>query len=261
MRRVGSSGIREWNGQAADWPQPHETLRAGAAPLRPGRLDLDVPSSRRFRPQVFVEILDARRVSRLVSVEGVVDAIEAGSDPRRVRVCEIAVEYRDRDRRSDEHCLTVFVDADTSIYDDSGWRVARSELRVGDRVAVLGRFARDADSRFAITAEVVELGGSAAFLTLTGVVSSCFCETSESIRVDLDAGQGFAEGTVLEVSLAEGTRIFDRTGEELAPEDLEEADRVEVDGVLVLGSGEPDLLRAAVVFVRVAESPEASAAQ
>jgi hypothetical protein len=206
-----------------------------------------------FRPQVFVDIMQADRVSRLVSIEGVIDEIDDAAEPDRLRVCEIAVEYRDRTTRSDEHCLTVFVDEDTSIFDDSGLSVPRDDLRVGDRVAVLGHYAEDEEGAFAIDAKVIELGGSDAFLTLTGVVTSCFCEPTETIVVELDPGQGFAEGTVLDVSLTEGTRIFNRAGEELAPEDIEEYDRVEIDGVLFLSDGEPDELRAAVVFARPGE--------
>ncbi len=242
----------------------------GGFEVRPGEtlaVQLDVDARRsiqivgtgngryQFRPQVFVDVMNVDRVSRLVSVEGVIDEIDDASEPYRLRVCEIAVEYRDRTTQSDEHCLPVFVDEDTSIFDDSGLSVVRDDLRVGDRVAVLGRYAEDEQSRFAIDAEVIELGGSDAFLTLTGVVTSCFCVPTETIVVELDPGQGFAEGTVLDVSLTEGTRIFNRAGEELAPEDIEEFDRVEVDGVLFLSNGEPDELRAAILFVRPGEPP------
>lgn len=240
----------------------------GGFEVRPGdtlAIELDVDARRSiqivgtgngrylFRPQVFVDVMRADRVDRLVSIEGVIDEIDDASEPDRLRVCEIAVEYRDRTTQSDEHCLAVFVDEDTSIFDDSGLSVTREELRVGDRVAVLGRYAEDEESGFAVDAEVIELGGSAAFLTLTGVVTSCFCEPTETIVVELDPGQGFAAGTILDVSLVEGTRIFNRAGEELLPEDILEFDRVEVDGVLFLSQGEPDELRAAIVFVRPAE--------
>ncbi len=204
-----------------------------------------------FRPQVFVDILHVDRVSRLVSIEGVVAEVDDPSDPLRFQVCEIAVEYRDRNGTSDEHCLTVFADADTSIFDDSGLSVPRDEIRVGDRVAVLGRFTRDDESRFAIDAEVIQLGGPDAFMTLTGVVSGDYDEASETLVFDLDPGQGFAEDTSLEFSLAEGTRIFTRNGEEVDPEEISEGARVEIDGVLVLATGEPDQLRASVIFVRL----------
>jgi len=206
-----------------------------------------------FRPQVFVDIMHADRLHRLISIEGVVAEIDDPSDPLRLRVCEIAVEHRDRNSTSDEHCLTVYADADTSIFDDSGLSIPREEVRVGDRVSVLGRFTEDEESRFAIAAEVIQIGGPDAFLTLTGVVSEAYDDVSETIVVDLDSGQGFAEDTSLEVSLAEGTRIFTRDGEELDPEEITENARVEVDGVLVLASGEPDQLRASVIFVRLVE--------
>jgi type II secretory pathway pseudopilin PulG len=50
--------------------QAHETLRAGAAPLRAGRLDLEPRGSARFRPQVFVEIqhLPQRGLERITLV-------------------------------------------------------------------------------------------------------------------------------------------------------------------------------------------------
>lgn len=239
----------------------------GGFEVRPGdtlaiQLDMDARRSihivgtgsgrYQFRPQVFVDIMDATRLSRLVSVEGVVAEIDDPSDPLRLRVCEIAVEYRDHDRRSDEHCLTVFVDTGTSIFDESGLSISRDEIRVGDRVAILGHFAEDAESRFAIEAEVIELGGPGTFMTLTGVVSGAYDEPSETIVIELDSGQGFVEGTSLEVSLAEGTRVFTRAGEELDPTEITEAARIEVDGVLLLSSGEPDRLRASVLFVRVA---------
>ncbi len=66
----------------------------------------------------------------------------------------MAVEYRDQDSERDEHCLTIFADADTSVFDESGISVPRGGIQVGDRVSILGRFAEDEKSQFAIAAEV-----------------------------------------------------------------------------------------------------------
>lgn len=208
-----------------------------------------------FRPQVFVEIMDADRVSRLVSLEGVVDRVDAGSDPREFELCEIALEYRDRDGRRDRHCVTVFADWDTSVFDAAGLASDRDAIEVGERLAVLGRFTRDEDAEFAVDAVVVELGGSAAFLTLTGVISGEYDEASETLLFDVDPGQGLAPDTSVEIDLSQGTRIFTRDGMELAPAEVELDSVAEVDGVIVLGSGEPDQIRAAILFVRVGPMP------
>jgi hypothetical protein len=208
-----------------------------------------------FRPQVFVEIMHADRVSRLVSISGVVAEIDDPSDPLRLRVCEIAVEHRDRNSESDETCLTVYADEDTRIFDDAGLALSRDEIRVGDRVSILGHFTADEESRFAVDATVIEIGGPDAFMTLTGVVSGAYEAASETFVLDLDPAQGFEPGTSLEVSLEEGTPVFARGGERLDPDEIDENDRVEADGVLVLSTAEPDRLRATVVFVREFEIP------
>lgn len=212
-----------------------------------------------FRPQVFVEIMDAERVSRLVSVEGVIDEIDPDADPLTLRLCDVAIERRDADGRRPDACITVFVEPADCVFDSSGRVVPKDALEVGQRIAVLGRFTRDDASRFALDAEVIEIGGSAAFLTLSGVVSGEFDAASETILVDLDPAQGFVEGTTLEVDVTPSTRVFTRDGERLDPEDVELDWLVEMDGVLALGEGEPDLLRAVVLFVRAPE-PEAPVA-
>ena len=120
-----------------------------------------------------------------------------------------------------------------------------------DRLTVLGRFRRDENEDFAVDAAVIELGGLDAYLKLTGLVSGEYDEASETIVIELDPGQGFLEGTELEVDLSEGTRIFTRAGEVVAPGDIELDSVIEVDGILVLNQGDPDLLRASILFVRM----------
>ena len=204
-----------------------------------------------FRPQVFVEIMDAERESRLVSLAGIVDEIEDVEDGVRFELCEVDLEYRDRDGQLDRYCVTVYADGETCVFDESGLASTVDAVSEGDRLTVLGRFRRDDDEDFAVDAEVIELGGLDAYLKLTGRVSGTYDEISETILVELDPGQGFLEGTELEIDLSEGTRIFTRAGEVVTPEDIELDSVIEVDGILVLNQGSPDLLRASILFVRM----------
>jgi len=204
-----------------------------------------------FRPQVFVEIMDEERESRLVSLAGVVEQVEEGEDGVRFELCEVDLEYRDRDGRLDRYCVTVFTGDETCVFDEMGLASSVAEISEDDRLTVLGRFRRDENEDFAVDAAVIELGGLDAYLKLTGLVSGVYDEASETIVVELDPGQGFLEGTELEVDLSEGTRIFTRAGEVVAPGDIELDSVIEVDGILVLNQGAPDLLRASILFVRM----------
>ncbi|MCB9724132.1 MAG: DUF4382 domain-containing protein [Spirochaetaceae bacterium] len=208
-----------------------------------------------FRPVVFVEVLDATDPGRLITVEGRVDAIDTSVEPAHLRLCEVAIAFRDRRERRDESCLGVFVDGETAIFADSGRPADLDGIDLGETVAVFGRFVHDDDRRFALEAEVVELGGSAAFLALTGTISGAFDEASGTIVVQLDPGQGFVEGTSVEVLLVPETGLFDSLGERVALGDLGVGAVVELDGVVELSGTLPDLVRAAIVFVRSPTPP------
>ena len=97
---------------------------------------------------------------------------------------------------------------------------------------------------------MIELGGCDAFLSLTGAASDAFDALTGMVYVELDPGQGFAEGTVLEVEISSETRIYQATGDAIDPTEIFAGARIEVDGVLVLSSESSDRIRAAVVFVR-----------
>lgn len=202
-----------------------------------------------FRPQVFVEILDAARPGRLIFAEGVVREIDPDAVPVRIRLCEVAVSHRDLRGRRDRHCLAVFADEETSFFDESGLPQDLGAIASGSRLAVLGRFMYDRAMRFAIDAEVLEGGGSDAFLSLTGNLVFGADPEEGGWLLDLDPGQGFADGTILEIDLAPETKAFSSDGDAVDFAGLGEGTRLEVDGVLVLSSDSPDLIRAAIVFV------------
>ena len=213
-----------------------------------------------FRSQVFVEIMNVSQPGRLIFVEGVIRESESTASLAQFWLCEVAVSHRDLEGRRDQHCLTIFGNEMTSVFDESGLPIGLDVIEVGDRIGVIGRFAYDDENRFAIDAEVIELGGSEAFLSLTGVVSRDYVAGnagSGTILYDLDPGQGIELGSALEIELAAETRSFSADGEEVDRNEIVTGKRLEVDGVLVLSSDAPDRLRAAVIFVRaVAPSDE-----
>jgi hypothetical protein len=208
-----------------------------------------------FRPQVFVDVLAARDPDRLIFVEGVVQEIDHAASPVRIWLCQVEISHRSAAGLSDEHCLTVFADDETSVFDDSGLPSDLGDIDVEDRIGVLGGYTLDDEDRFAIDAEIIELGGSAAFLTLTGVVSDDDDPISGNVVLDLDPGQGFADGSVVEIEIFDETRILSSSGEARDRDDIAVGDGLEVDGVLVLFLDSPDLIRAAVIFVEEASIP------
>jgi len=202
-----------------------------------------------FRPQVFVEIMSVKDPGRLLLVEGVVEELDREADPVELRLCEVAIYLRTEREVSDRPCLTVFVTEGTSIFDRNARPTDLDAIFLGDRVAVFGRFDEDDGARLAIAAELIELGGSEAFGVFTGVVSGDFDEASGTVLVDLDPTPGIPEELMFPVVLADGTRLFSKSGEALDPESLVEGASVEIDGVLALSNDIPDQLRAAVLFV------------
>ena len=120
---------------------------------------------------------------------------------------------------------------------------------------MLGKFIFDDEDRFAIDAEVIELGGSESFVSLTGVASSDYDAQAGTILVDLDPGQGDGLDSTIVVEVAEETKSFSADGEPVEPESIVVGTRLEVDGVLELSSDSPDLIRAAVIFVSEIVTP------
>lgn len=203
-----------------------------------------------FRPQVFVDVLDADVPGRLIYVDGTIEAVERSDDGARVLLCDVAIQRRTDGTRFDRDCVRIAIDAQSVIFDASGLPCSVDELAVGEPLAVFGRLAeveRDDRLRLRLLAEVVELGGSGAFLRLTGVTDRE--PVDGPLSLDLDPGQGFADPSRLDLVLFDETRVFARNGDALERDALEPPARVEADGVLLLSGSEPDALRVAIVFV------------
>lgn len=121
-----------------------------------------------------------------------------------------------------------------------------------------GRPVRDGRGLLTIDARVVQLGDH---LRLMGTVEAPV--DVDQFPVLLEPDQAVHGGQALDVLLqaapvgGNGTRILSTTGDALSPEDIQTADPVTVDGVLVLA--DPDVLRAALVIVDLRLAEEALA--
>jgi hypothetical protein len=196
----------------------------------------------RFRPVVFVDILSGGD-GKLVLLHGVVEAI----GPESFLLCDTHTVTR-RASGSDDDCVSVRVDSDTSFFDESGDPTELASLDTGDAANVLGRFAPQGDELL-FDAEVVQLGDDA--VALDGDVASP-AGGDGRFALELDPGQGIVtDDGLLAVQLQPGTRLFARDGEELEPEALEIGDAARVLGVLSLSSSDDDVLKAAAVLVDV----------
>jgi len=210
-----------------------------------------------------VDILSVPLPGKLVLLSGMVKEVGAGGfllcDTHPVshtisggdqRVMALATSDFDDDGKGDDDgdgrddfCVDVQNDADTSFFDEDGDPGVFANLRAGDSAWVLGRFLQDGDDDLDFLAEVVQQGDDA-----VEVDGSALSQIGVDDRFDLelDPGQEIeGDEGLLEVLVQNGTRIFERNGDEIDPEDILVGDPVRAAGVL---SG-MDLLKAAWILV------------
>lgn len=227
-----------------------------------------------FRPVILVDVLGADTPGKVVRLHGDVQSVDLAA--QRLSVCISQPASRtlkgQRDGGDDQHfddssipqnissdtgaaapqCVTVQVDDATSLFDAQGDPAQLSDLTVGDPVTALGRFAPSTDNsqELEFHAAVIEVGPTGAYTQLQGDVQSVATDHS-SFMLSVAPGQGFAAGTVLQVMVQDGTRLFTRQGTALAAADIGVGDAVKVEGVVVLSDTEPDRIKAAIIFVAV----------
>ena len=80
-------------------------------------------------------------------------------------------------------------------------------------------------------AAVIEEGPLGTFLQLGGWLEASDDDPDDVLRFLLAPGQGFGDATSLPALLQDGTRIFDRAGDEFFVDELEDVAAAEVDGV------------------------------
>ena len=190
-----------------------------------------------FRPVVKVDIMDGGLPDKLARVEGVVKEIPA--DPAGSFVL-CAVDMPD-------NCIDIRSGADTSFFDDQGLGTDFAALMVNDLVVVIGRYEIDPD--ILLNALVVEIGGNAE--QVSGQVVSQPADSNFLVLT--------VDGNDVVVELQDGTRFFDASGE-ISADAVVIGAQVEVEGVMPAKAdpADPDLIRAALVFVEEPDSEQLS---
>ena len=136
-------------------------------------------------------------------------------------------------------CITVDVSADTGVFDTNGDPVDFD--RMPSEVTVVGHFELSEEalpasyvsepSGLVLNAAVIEEGPLGAFLQLSGLLEDEAGAPEDVLRFLLRPDQGFGASTSLPALLQDGTRIFDRTGEEFFAGELDDIVSADVDGV------------------------------
>ena len=206
-----------------------------------------------FRPVIFVDVLSAATPGKIVRVHGHIQNIDL--DAQTLSVCNSTPAWRTLTRDHDTSsptpaCITVQTDQNTSLFDAQGDPALLSDLKVNDEVTVLGRFAPSTDTSQSLEfrAAVIEVGPVGTYTQIQGDVQSVATDQT-SFALNVSAGQGYAVGTVLQVMLQDGTKIFSRDGSLLTPADIAVGDAIKVEGVVVLSNTDPDSIKAAAIFV------------
>lgn len=190
-----------------------------------------------FRPVVKAKFMDGGLPDKLARVEGV--ASEIFTDPSdSFRLCDI---------ETPDSCVDVTASAGTSIFGDDGLGTNFGTLMPNDPVVVIGRYVVETD--IVLDALVLEIGGNAE--QLQGNVVSAPMDDRFLVVVD-------ENGDIL-VELQPRTVYYDAAGPTGRDAIVVGAD-VEVEGVRPdkADPADPDLIRAALVFVEAAADNQAS---
>ena len=190
-----------------------------------------------FRPVVKAKFMDGGLPDKLARVEGV--ASEIFADPSgSFRLCDID---------TPDSCIDVTTGTGTSIFGGDGLGTDFGTLMANDPVVVIGRYVVDTD--IVLDALVLEIGGNAE--QLQGNVVSAPMDDRFLVVVD-------ENGDIL-VELQPRTVYYDTAGMTGRDAIVVGAD-VEVEGVRPekADPADPDLIRAALVFVEAEADEQAS---
>jgi hypothetical protein len=190
-----------------------------------------------FRPVVKANFMDGGLPDKLARVEGVVSEIFA--DPAgSFHLCDVDVP---------DNCIDVTTGAGASIFDNEGLATEFSTLMVNDPVVVIGRYV--IDPGIALDALILEIGGNSE--QISGNVVSMPMD-NQFLMVINDNGD-------IVVELQAGTKYFDATGE-ISPDAIVVGADLEIEGVRPTKGdpADPDLIRAALVFVEAEDAEQLS---
>ena len=190
-----------------------------------------------FRPVVKADFMDGGLPHKLARVEGTVSDIPT-SPGGSFLLCDI---------ETPTSCIDVNTNSESSFFDDQGAPTDFGMLMVNDHVVVIGRYS--IDNGITLNALVVEIGGNAE--QLKGRVVSTPVDGSFLMLID--------ENGDIEVELQTGTKFFDADGE-LGPDSIVIGADIEVEGARPAKAdpADPDVIRAALIFVEAEEDEQLS---
>ena len=232
----------------------------------------------KFRPVVFIDILDGIITGKHVTIEGIVSEIDG--DNRTFTLCPTDTvfwnvqtasaddHYDDDPDHVSERCVTVDA-ADASIFDQNGESADFDTLMDGDFVTASGLLrafhddddssddkddngSYDRDYDLILDAEVIRIRipEEDNFLKLKGEVLTA-PDGTDAFEFALDPGQK-VEGD-LTVALQPGTRIYSRDGDPLAETDIIPGLPAIVQGTLVTSTTEGAILKATRIVLDTSE--------
>lgn len=184
----------------------------------------------KFRPVVFIRILDGSERIRLTRLFGQIDNISAdGFD-----LCQLEALADEMDLPDDE-CVSVVMGDSALVVDEAGQEIPLENLVNGDFATVFGRFRFDVESEV-VVAEVVASGDEDAFEHISGrvvadQVDGVFDLTEADEEADEEGGAADDLADQRTVELVGGARILNREGETLDVDAIVEGAEAEVFGV------------------------------
>jgi hypothetical protein len=232
----------------------------------------------KFRPVVFIDILDGIITGKHVTIDGIVSEIDpdnmiftlcpTGTIFWDVRTASADDDYDDDPDHMSERCVTVDA-VDASIFDENGEPADFDALMDGDFVTASGllrAFDDDNDDsndngdngsydyhhELILDAEVIRIRipGGDDFLKLKGEVLTAPNADGE-FDFALDPGQK-VEGDLI-VALQPGTKIFSRDGDPLADTDIVPGLPAIVQGTLVTSTTQGAVLKATRIVLDTSE--------
>jgi hypothetical protein len=191
-----------------------------------------------FRPVVKAKFMDGDAgilPDKLARLEGTASNVDAAGT---FTLCDV---------ETPDSCINVSTDGDTSVFDGDGLPTGFSSLMNDDSVVVIGSYTVDGD--IVLNAVVLEIGGNAG--QIRGQVVSTPAD-NEFLVLRSEDGE-------IVVELQTGTKYYDENGAVDASAIVIGAD-VEVEGVMPAKAMEedPDVIRAALVFVMAEEDDQTS---
>jgi hypothetical protein len=191
-----------------------------------------------FRPVVKAKFIDGDAGNlplKLARLEGTASNVNDNGD---FTLCDI---------ETPDSCVGVSTDEATSIFDVEGLPTGYGTLVNGDSVVVIGSYTVNGD--IVLNAVVLEIGGNA--VQFRGSVVSAPADNRFLVLR--------SEGEEIVVELQQGTRFYDENGE-LDETAIVVGAEVEVEGLAPpkADMADPDLVRAALVFIQAEDDEQVS---